>query len=87
MLAQLIIRLFSIVFNCYYSNTYYYLITAFDNPRTDDVYGSIVGSSNISYAGEEGIDLYYLKHQKRWKEVAEDLGCAYIPSGMSFVLF
>ena len=47
-----------------------------------DVYGSIIGptNGNVSYAGQERMDNYYLKHQQTWKDVAAEHGCAYVPS-------
>ncbi|MGK3746457.1 MAG: glycoprotein endo-alpha-1,2-mannosidase, partial [Bacillariaceae sp.] len=47
---------------------------------SDDIYGSVVGSSGNMYPGKERIDSYYFEHQRTWKGVAAEFDCAYIPS-------
>jgi hypothetical protein len=46
----------------------------------DDIYGWMVGKGTNSYPGIERLGKYYFEHQARWKEVAAEHGCAYIPS-------
>lgn len=40
----------------------------------------MVGRNKDSYPGVERLSKYYFEHQARWKQVAAEHGCAYIPS-------
>jgi glycoprotein endo-alpha-1,2-mannosidase len=42
----------------------------------------MVGQRTNSYPGIERLNKYYFWHQARWKTIASELGCAYIPSVM-----
>ncbi|OEU08866.1 hypothetical protein FRACYDRAFT_195934 [Fragilariopsis cylindrus CCMP1102] len=55
-------------------------LLALDAISNYDIYGSVVGSSGNMYPGKERLDSYYFEHQRTWKAVAADFGCAYIPS-------
>jgi glycoprotein endo-alpha-1,2-mannosidase len=48
--------------------------------RIDDIYGWMVGRRKDSYPGIGRLSQYYFQHQARWKQVAAEHGCAYIPS-------
>ncbi|KAG7358834.1 glycosyl hydrolase family 99 protein [Nitzschia inconspicua] len=47
-----------------------------------DIYGWMIGQRSSSYPGVDRLNRYYFWHQARWKQIAAEHNCVYIPSVM-----